>query len=112
MAGAFFAGLASGVLLVVLFVMINASRPDRFIPQLIQLFQIMRMHLGFNCVVKAITGPHGWRIGVGCFACKKVTFIAVGAIEFKCESCGQPFRKTGNAEGGSGCSDVTVGTES
>jgi hypothetical protein len=108
--GMFVAGMVAGVLCIFGYVVYHSTRPQRLGPLLIQSFQVSRLHLGRNTLIAGLTGPHGWRIEVNCFGCKRASPIAPDSTEFRCDHCKRLFRDTGNEEGGAGVNVIDVST--
>ncbi len=108
--GPFLAGMVAGVVSVLLFVFINATRPARVLPAFIHMFQLMRLHLGRNSIIAGLTNERGWRVEVQCFGCRRVTALKPETTDFVCEHCARPFKLTGMEAGGAGINIVAVET--
>ncbi len=109
--GAFLAGFVMGVLALVVFVIYQATRPERLGPLLLQAFQAMRLHLGRNAAVSGVTGPRGWALGALCLACREWTPIKPDVpATFICQRCNKPLKQSSNDAGGTGENHLEVQT--
>jgi hypothetical protein len=106
----FAAGMIVGVVAVVLFIVLNATRPARVLPVFIHTFQLMRLHFGRNSLIAGLTNERGWRIEVRCLGCHNTTALAPDTTDFVCVHCNRPFKLTGMEVGGSGVNVIEVET--